>query len=102
MEEKTTQLLCWDCGQEICKGEDFMPYYEERGNCTLVVEEEKKQAFVKCRACHTKDPQLHFQKCEVFSRIVGYIRPIQQWNPGKTQEWKDRVVYKVDALGKRG
>jgi len=30
---------------------------------------------------------------EVYSRITGYYRPVQNWNDGKTQEYKDRVVY---------
>lgn len=33
--------------------------------------------------------------CEVYSRIVGYLRPIQNWNAGKQQEFADRVVYRV-------
>lgn len=32
---------------------------------------------------------------EVYSRIVGYLRPIQNWNAGKQQEFSDRVVYRV-------
>lgn len=32
-------------------------------------------------------------KCEVYSRIVGYIRPVQNWNPGKTAEFSDRKTY---------
>ena len=32
-------------------------------------------------------------KCERFSRIVGYIRPINQWNEGKQAEWEDRRVF---------
>lgn len=35
------------------------------------------------------------QKCEVYSRIVGYIRPVEQWNAGKAQEFKDRKEYVV-------
>ncbi len=31
--------------------------------------------------------------CEVYSRIVGYYRPVQNWNVGKKQEFKDRKVY---------
>ena len=30
---------------------------------------------------------------EVFSRIVGYLRPIRTWNDGKQQEFKDRTPY---------
>lgn len=31
-------------------------------------------------------------KCEVYSRTVGYIRPVDQWNDGKRAEFKDRVL----------
>jgi len=31
--------------------------------------------------------------CEVYSRVVGYHRPIQNWNAGKKEEFKDRVDY---------
>lgn len=36
--------------------------------------------------------------CEVYSRIVGYLRPIQNWNKGKLQEFEERVVYNVNPL----
>ena len=36
--------------------------------------------------------------CEVYSRIVGYVRPVQQWNEGKQQEWVDRVTYDLPVL----
>lgn len=32
--------------------------------------------------------------CEVYSRIVGYMRPVTQWNSGKQQEYKDRKLFK--------
>jgi len=32
---------------------------------------------------------------EVYSRVVGYFRPVQQWNKGKQEEFKDRKVYNV-------
>ncbi|MDD5145993.1 MAG: ribonucleoside triphosphate reductase [Candidatus Pacebacteria bacterium] len=35
------------------------------------------------------------QPCEVYSRIVGYLRPIQQWNLGKQQEFKERKEFKI-------
>jgi hypothetical protein len=31
--------------------------------------------------------------CEVYSRVVGYLRPVQDWNEGKQQEFADRRVY---------
>ncbi len=33
------------------------------------------------------------EKCEVYSRIVGYFRPVHNWNIGKKEEFKDRQVY---------
>lgn len=33
--------------------------------------------------------------CEVYSRIVGYIRPVQKWNDGKRAEYGDRTTYKM-------
>jgi len=35
------------------------------------------------------------QPCEVYSRIVGYLRPVHQWNKGKQQEFKDRLEFKI-------
>jgi len=35
------------------------------------------------------------QPCEVYSRVVGYLRPVQQWNLGKQQEFKERKEYKI-------
>jgi len=31
--------------------------------------------------------------CEVYSRIVGYLRPVQNWNDGKKREWEERTPY---------
>ena len=33
---------------------------------------------------------------EVYSRITGYYRPVQNWNDGKSQEYKDRLVYNIE------
>jgi anaerobic ribonucleoside-triphosphate reductase len=35
--------------------------------------------------------------CEVYSRIVGYLRPVQNWNAGKKEEFKDRKTFAVKA-----
>ena len=35
------------------------------------------------------------EKAEVYSRITGYYRPVQNWNDGKTQEYKERKMYDV-------
>ena len=35
------------------------------------------------------------ESAEVYSRITGYYRPVQNWNDGKTQEYKERKVYNM-------
>ena len=44
-----------------------------------------------CPKCTIKQP------CEVYSRIVGYIRPVGQWHVGKKQEYKERKTFKTGA-----
>jgi len=39
--------------------------------------------------------------CEVFSRIVGYLRPVSQWNDGKKKEFIDRKVFRFDNVAKK-
>ena len=36
-------------------------------------------------------------KTEVYSRITGYYRPVQNWNDGKSQEYKDRATYNIET-----
>lgn len=40
------------------------------------------------------------QNAEVYSRITGYYRPVQNWNEGKSQEYKNRKVYEMSKAGK--
>ncbi len=42
-----------------------------------------------CPKCAIKQP------CEVYSRIVGYLRPVNQWHAGKQREFKERKTYKI-------
>ena len=41
-----------------------------------------------CPHCH--------EKTEVYSRITGYYRPVQNWNDGKAQEFKERKLYDIN------
>jgi len=45
-----------------------------------------------CPKCTIKQP------CEVYSRIVGYLRPVVQWNTGKQQEFKERKEFKIEKM----
>lgn len=40
------------------------------------------------------------QNAEVYSRITGYYRPVQNWNEGKAQEYKNRRVYEMKKSSK--
>jgi len=48
-----------------------------------------------CPKCTIKQP------CEVYSRVVGYLRPVQQWNEGKKEEFKQRKEYKVPKFAQK-
>ncbi len=37
------------------------------------------------------------EKAEVYSRITGYYRPVQNWNDGKSQEFKERKTYNIET-----
>jgi ribonucleoside-triphosphate reductase (formate) len=43
-----------------------------------------------CPKCVVKQP------CEVYTRIVGYLRPVSQFNEGKQQEFKERKEFKLN------
>ncbi|MEK9135201.1 MAG: anaerobic ribonucleoside-triphosphate reductase [Patescibacteria group bacterium] len=82
--------FCHDCQKEMkLEGEEIkngvLLAYENGG--------EKLNVF-KCQDCFEKSKELkNYQSCEVYSRIVGYLRPVQQWNIGKKQEFKERKEY---------
>ncbi len=38
--------------------------------------------------------------CEIYSRVVGYFRPLQNWNQGKQQEFFERKPVKISSYKK--
>ena len=36
------------------------------------------------------------QKTEVYSRVVGYLRPVSSWNKGKQEEFAKRKTYEIE------
>lgn len=38
---------------------------------------------------------------EVYSRVVGYFRPVEQWNYGKKAEWNDRRFYDANKAERK-
>jgi anaerobic ribonucleoside-triphosphate reductase len=57
---------------------------------------DKNISIFKCKKCFHANPGLtNYRSCEVYSRVVGYLRPVQQWNLAKAKEFKDRKNYKL-------
>lgn len=40
------------------------------------------------------------QRCEIYTRIMGYLRPVSEWNAGKQAEYRERLPYRP-ALQKK-
>ena len=38
------------------------------------------------------------EKCEVYSRVTGYFRPVANWNKGKKEEFKERRVFRIAGM----
>jgi hypothetical protein len=59
------------------------------------LKDEKEYWVTRCDKCFDSDKTLKkFQKCEVYSRVCGYIRPVGQYNKAKVAEYKDRINFK--------
>jgi len=94
---------CHDCGKPVCLKMDM----DNTGKVTVSggalyraqvgQTNEDKAFFLKCDACFKKDPKLrNFQPCEVYSRVIGYLRPVGQWNEGKQAEFELRSKFNID------
>lgn len=83
---------CHDCQKEI-----IIENKEIKNGVILLYKDGDKNIEVfKCNSCFKKNSALtNYKNCEVYSRIVGYLRPVQQWNIGKQQEFKERENYKL-------
>lgn len=86
---------CHDCHKEV----NVRVALDPQGfavNGGALFEPEPAKFFTKCDACSRANPLLTgFRNCEVYSRVVGYLRPVSQWNEGKQAEFADRKTYRV-------
>lgn len=73
---------CYDCNAPL-KGVEGFATYQVDG-----------QTYYKCGTCYDIQPEFK-HRCEVYSRVVGYLRPVDQWNRAKQQEFRDRKTYKA-------
>ena len=56
------------------------------GRPYVTIERRECMATSKCEA-----------KTEVYARVCGFFRPVQQWNKGKKEEYRERVEYVVEG-----
>lgn len=83
---------CHDCEKRIEIEEEEI----KNGVLLSYKDGDDKINVFKCSKCFAEKPELtNYKRCEVYSRIVGYLRPVQQWNLGKEQEFKERKEYIV-------
>ena len=89
---------CHDCREQVIVNVDL----DETGELTVSggavynSKIDEDLLFLKCDQCFERDKVLrNFQPCEVYSRIVGYLRPVNQWNPGKKAEFNNRLNYRL-------
>lgn len=55
--------------------------------------EEIKAKINELKAAHAS---CHGTICEVYSRVVGYLRPVQRWNKGKKEEFFMRKKFNIE------
>lgn len=58
---------------------------------------EKREILAEIERLESKLVSVKGSECEVYSRIVGYFRPVKQWNNGKREEYGEREVFEVPA-----
>jgi hypothetical protein len=55
----------------------------------------EEKVILKCDTCYAIDKTLrNYRQCDVYSRVVGYLRPVNHWNKGKKAEFKLRKEFK--------
>ena len=90
----TCLVTCHDCGEDFeikleRKSEDTMEY----SGGIIAKNKHNGEYLFKCLTCNNEDPINFGTNCEVYSRVVGYLRPIGNWNNAKRAEYCKRVNY---------
>jgi len=84
---------CMDCGREFdIVLERIEPESIEIKNGAIG--KRVCEYLFKCPECFKEDKNFG-QDCEIYSRVVGYMRPVSGWNPGKKAEFEQRKTLEV-------
>ena len=68
-----------------------------KGDITQMTTDEL-QELERIRAERNRKPRPRAVRTEVYSRIVGYYRPVQSWNNGKREEFGDRKYIEMPEM----
>ena len=97
--------VCHDCSvpvKIICYINEAGSEVIEGGAVYNPVINGTQQLFFKCDKCFREDKTLrNWNPTEVYSRIVGFLRPVSGWNPDKQEEWKMRKEFVVGEEERR-
>jgi transcription elongation factor Elf1 len=90
--------ICHDCGKEV----EVRVAVNTEGTIKItggavykIKQGIETGMFFKCDSCFEKDHILYWQDCDVYSRVVGYYRPVKHWNKGKAAEWDKRKEFVI-------
>lgn len=93
--EVTVEIEQFECGDIGIRGgaifspKDISEAGENEANETVI-----EGAFLKCEDCFKFKSVLdNYQECERFSRVVGYLRPVKNWNKAKKHEFAARRMF---------
>ena len=90
---------CHDCGKGVkvrIFRDDKEAIVIEGGAVYNPIISATKRLFFKCDNCFQKDSVLrNWRQIDVYSRVVGYIRPVNGWNKGKIEEFKQRKEFVI-------
>jgi predicted nucleic acid-binding Zn ribbon protein len=89
---------CHDCSKQVevtaTLREDGAIVIGGNGSVYKVKDGQDFKYFFKCEECFKGEPILrNFRDCLVYSRVVGYLRPVSGWNKGKLAEWNVRKEF---------
>ena len=96
------QGKCCDCNTSITITINKIPEgFEIKGgaifhvpNTPLTDSEGERNYHLKCASCFAENPKFrNWSPCEVYSRVVGYLRPVGNWNNAKQKEFHQRKVF---------
>ena len=81
-------ILCIDCQCKITDANKGAKYPDKDG-----------MKRYKCKECYEDKPEIS-QDALVYSRVVGYLTTVNNWNKGKRNEYAKRKVYKPEYKNK--